>query len=308
MTSQLRHKSALVTGATGFVGSHLAQHLLTNGWKVHAITRPTSSLQTFKSILDHIYIHVHDGTTEQMTRIIEIAKPDVVFHLASLVLANHCLKDIVPLLQSNIIFATQLVEAMLQNNIYTLINTGTSWQHYQNKDYSPVCLYAATKRAFEDLLQFYVETTPLKVITLKLFDTYGSGDKRWKLFNQLRDSIQGNKDLDMSLGDQLIDIVYIDDVTEAYEIAANRHLNNISEKYEDFAISSCNPIPLKELVNIYMNIVGKNINIKWGYRKYRDREVMIPWNKGKILPGWTPRFAIEQGIKVMEGIRELKHL
>ena len=105
------------------------------------------------SVRDRIKIYEHDGSTEHLENIIAAANPEIVFHLASLVLAQHQEKDIVPLIQSNVQFGAQLVEAMLQNGVYQLVNTGTFWQHYENQDYNPVCLYAATKQAFETLLQ-----------------------------------------------------------------------------------------------------------------------------------------------------------
>ena len=71
---------------------------------------------------------------------------------------------------------------MKEVGVKILVNTGTSWQHYENKDYSPVNLYAATKQSFEAILQYYVEVASLKAITLKLFETYGLDDPRPNFF------------------------------------------------------------------------------------------------------------------------------
>ncbi|CAG9610681.1 hypothetical protein [Pseudoneobacillus rhizosphaerae] len=80
----------------------------------------------------------------------------------------------------------------------------------------------------------------------------------------------------MSRGEQLIDLVYIDDVVNAYLIAAERHYNGQCGKKEAFAISSENPIPLKEIVRTYEELIGKTLPINLGKRPYRNREVMIP--------------------------------
>lgn len=189
---------------------------------------------------------------------------------------------------------------MTANGIYRLINTGTSWQHYENRDYSPVCLYAATKQAFEAILQYYTETTPLRTITLKLFDTYGPNDLRPKLFTLLRKVATENQPLAMSPGEQLIDMVYIDDVVDAFVIAAERLLAEEGQRHEVYALSSGNPIMLKELVQIYSNVVGKQLPIQWGGRPYRIREVMVPWNSGKCLPRWKPKVSINKGIRSIE--------
>ncbi len=295
-------KTCLITGASGFIGSHLTRRLIDDSWDIQLILRKNSDLCLIEDLKSKVFIHYHNGTIDNMFKIIKKAKPDVVFHLASLALPAHRREDVYPLIKSNIIFGNQLIEAMLYYNVYFLINTNTYWQHFQNKKYSPVCLYAATKQAFQDILQFYIETTKLKTITLELFDTYGRNDPRPKLFNQIKKSLENNQILNMSPGNQLIDIVYIADIIESYVLSAKRIISNIGNKSEVFAISSGTPIPLKKLVNMYLQIIGKKTQINWGGRNYRVREVMEPWDQGNTLPGWKPRVSIEEGIKYMEGI------
>lgn len=290
-------KVALVTGATGFVGSHLVRRLIKESWKVHIISRPESSLEIIKDVKGETLNHLHDGTTDGMLRIIKESKPIIVFHLASLFLTQHQPKDLEPLIRSNILFGTQLLEAMAANGVCKLVNTGTSWQHYSNEDYNPVCLYASTKQAYEAILKFYIETTTLRVVTLKLFDTYGPNDMRPKLFNLLKKVAEDQKPLAMSPGEQLIDIVYIDDVVEAFLIAADRLLRNNAKKYEEYAVSSGNPLKLRDLVKKYEEVIGKKLPIEWGGRPYRDREVMEPWKRGEKLYGWTPKVCLDEGIK-----------
>lgn len=292
-------KTALVSGATGFVGSHLVHRLITEGWETHIITRLSSSLKLLEDIRDKIIVHQHNGTTNSMIGIVREAKPEIVFHLASLFLAQHASEDIERLVQSNILFGIQLAESMTSQGVTKLVNTGTSWQHFHNEVYNPVCLYAATKKAFEDVLKFYVEASGLKVITLNLFDTYGPDDPRRKLFAFLRKVAQEQTELAMSPGEQLIDLVYIDDVVEGYLLSAKRLMDNKVSSVEEYAISSGKLISLKELVGLYGKIVKKPMPIKWGGRPYRPREVMKPWGEGKRLPGWQPRVSLKDGIAEM---------
>ena len=287
---------ALITGATGFIGSHLARRLVKDGWEVHVILRPESDLAILQGAAKQLIVHRHDGTTGSMLEIVAAAKPEIVFHLASLFLAQHRSDDIEPLVTSNITFGTQLVEAMVAKGCYRLVNTGTSWQHYENDEYNPVNLYAATKQAFEDILRYYVETSPLMVITLKLFDTYGPEDLRPKLFALLRKVLETQETLAMSPGEQLIDLVYIDDVIEAFIVAAERVLSDKGAAQEDFAVTSGAPIRLKELVNEVARTCGRPIPINWGGRPYRPREVMVPWTIGAVLPGWRPSVGFKEGV------------
>ncbi|MDH3974414.1 MAG: NAD(P)-dependent oxidoreductase [Deltaproteobacteria bacterium] len=291
------YEKVLITGATGFVGSHLAKRLVSDGKDVHLIVRPGSDLSPLNSISEKITLHCHDGSTEGMFSVVEKAEPHIVFHLASLFLAQHESKDVAPMIESNILFATQLAEAMTKFGVNSLINTGTAWQHYNNEDYNPVCLYAATKEAYEDILRYYTETTGLKVITLKLYDTYGPGDMRPKLFSLLNRVAREKETMAMSPGEQLIDILYIDDVINAFIIAAHRVMDAGSGSMESFALSSGNPLKLKELILLYGEVFGEELTIEWGQREYRQREVMVPWNRGEVLPGWKPEIALREGIK-----------
>ncbi|MDD2366399.1 MAG: NAD(P)-dependent oxidoreductase [Desulfuromonadaceae bacterium] len=297
--SENKRRTAVVSGATGFIGGHLAHTLVNAGWNLHIIVQPKSDLKPLAELLPEIHVHIHDGSTAQLMGIIGDSSPDVVFHLASLFLAQHSPSNIEQLVRSNVTFATQLTEAMIQAGCHCLINTGTSWQHYENGEYNPVNLYSASKQAFEAMLIYYLATSPLKAVTLKLFDTYGPNDPRPKLFTLLRPVAAEGKPLAMSAGKQLIDLVYIDDVVQAYLIAAERLLAGQVSGNEHYAVSSGRPLPLRDLVDIYGRLIGAELPIEWGAREYRQREVMIPWQKGKRLPGWQPEVELTEGIARM---------
>jgi nucleoside-diphosphate-sugar epimerase len=222
--------------------------------------------------------------------------PDTVFHLASLFLSEHKPTDIERLISSNLLFATQLAEAMVQAGVWQLVNTGTSWQYYDGSAYNPVNLYAATKQAFEAILAYYVETTALRVITLKLYDTYGPGDRRQKLLHLLRRVAERQEPLAMSPGEQLIDLVHIDDVLHAYVIAADLLREGRVTAHDSFAVSSGAPVRLRDLVELYEKLLMRKLPIEWGGRPYRNREVMMPWHTGRVLPGWIPQISFETGL------------
>lgn len=296
ISNKSKQRVALVTGATGFVGSHLARRLVREGWQVHILSRTGSRLPDVPEFA-HVTNHVHEGSTESMVRCLAQAKPDVVFQLASLFLSQHASNDIESLIQSNVLFGNQLLEAMKVNEVCCLVNTGTSWQHYNNENYNPVCLYAATKQAFEAILEYYVQACDMKAITLKLFDTYGPDDPRPKLFYLLSKAAKSGEPLDMSPGEQLIDLVYIDDVVEAYLLAAIRLLDGNVSQHECYAVSSGQPMPLRKLVDLYAEVNKQTVSVNWGARPYRYREVMVPWINCQGIEGWKPKITIAVGIQ-----------
>src|SRR5450830_264747 len=88
---------ALVTGATGFIGGRLVRSLLADGWETHAIVRPSSNATTLRDVLGSSNVHEHDGTTVGLIDIVRSVHPDIIFHLASVFVAEHSTEDVDPL-------------------------------------------------------------------------------------------------------------------------------------------------------------------------------------------------------------------
>ncbi len=290
-------RRALLTGASGFVGAALTRRLLADGWEVHLVLREGSSTARLPSQGLRLHLHRHSGDTLQLIEIMRGAAPEVVFHLASLFLATHKPEDIERLIHSNLLFSTQLAEAMAACGVCRLVNTGTSWQHYDDQDYNPVCLYAATKQAFIVLLRYFVECHGLRVVTLKLFDTYGISDPRPKVLNLLKRVALEGMSLEMSPGDQLLDLVYIDDAIEAFIMAYEQMAEGRQQNaMEEYGVSSGKPLPLRDIAMLYAQVCGKPLAIEWGSRPYRNREVMVPWRGYHIVPGWQPKMDLAEGL------------
>lgn len=289
-------KKAIITGATGFVGSNLCKYLIENDWEVSIIVRPSSDYKNINSLTDKVKIFEYDGNIESLINYFKEKKANVVYHLASLFIAEHESNQIDKLVDSNIKFGLHILEAMKESETKLMINTGTSWQHFHTNEYNPVDLYAATKQAFESLIKYYVEAENIKVITLKLFDTYGESDTRPKLINLLHQFADNNKELNMSLGEQVLDLVHVDDVVRSFE-KAYEYLVEQGVKYREFGVGSGKPIRLKDLIKKFEQITGKRLIINWGGRNYRKREVMKLWNSYETLPRWEIEVSLEEGLR-----------
>lgn len=208
-------KKILITGATGYIGSHIAKKLIENGYQVCALIRKTSDIHKYP-LPQTVTYAMHDGTSASVIEIVRSERPDCVIHTAARFIAEHNSMQLESLLTDNIVFSTSLFEGMRQSGCKYVINTTSSWEHYQGAEYDPVCLYAATKRAVTDLLKYYCEAEQIKAITLCIFDTYGPNDLRGKLIEKFFEIAQSGETLFMSGGQQQINYVYIDDVVEAY--------------------------------------------------------------------------------------------
>lgn len=286
----------LITGATGFIGSNLVKALVREKRDVHIITRASSNLDPLRDVRDFIHVHVYDESFDSLLKIVHDAQPSTVFHLASEFIAQHKSAQVDSLFQNNVVFPSCLAEAMAVCGVKRLINTGTSWQYFDSTTYRPVNLYAATKQAFEDVIAYYADVYEWRVITLNLFDTYGPNDPRPKLMNLLLQTARNQQELQLSPGNQLIDLVHINDVVTAY-LKAESSLNLMSIGHLQYGVSSQAPVQLKELVSTCEDAWGVRLPVSWGARPYRDREVMLPWNTYKKIPEWQPQVPLLNGLK-----------
>ncbi|GAE33087.1 NAD-dependent epimerase/dehydratase family protein [Halalkalibacter akibai] len=296
--SSLKGARVFATGATGYIGSHLTKKLVEDGSEVHVLIRPSSSKKTIENLLAHHQIHVYDGSYQSMDQAIKKARPDIVFHLSSFASIRYETKDVPNMLESNVVMASYLLEAMAKNQVNKLVNTSSFSQHMNQALYHPNSLYAATKQAFEDILFYYTDGTAMNAITLVLFDNYGPHDPRPKLMNLIYRAASEGTTLLLSPGEQLLDLLYIDDVIAAYIVAAERLLANESSGMERFSVGSEKRISLRKLVSTVETVIGKQVRVKWGAIDYRPNEIMIPWHKGIRMPGWQQTITLERGIQM----------
>ena len=270
----------LITGASGFIGRNLCEFFIDKNINFIALVRETTNIDFFKE--KKIKYFVFDGKIQKLSSFIIEKKITGVVHLSTYFVSSHNENDILPLINSNILFSLSILEACKNSNIKWFINTGTFWQHYKGYEYNPVNLYAATKQSFEALMKYYDEVTNIKFTTLKINDTYGDGDTRKKIFHLWKENLKSKSLLKMSPGNQLIDIVHVDKVVKAFF-----KLINILERekniHNSYFISSGEKITLKDLAKKFENTHGLKLNIEWGALPYREREVMKPACKGKEL-------------------------
>lgn len=286
----------LVTGATGYIGKKFVKHMQKK-YDLIALLRKSSDVSQLNNVDCEI---LRFTKYQEIPNLLKNKKIDGVVHFASYVIGEHNLNDVDKLIGSNIKFGTYLLEACKQLEIGWFINTGTFWQHYQNEEYNPVNLYAATKEAFECIAKYYTETSDLVFTTIKLNDTFGPNDPRPKIMNLWDEYSQTGEELSMTSGEQIIDIVFIEDIINAYGVMI-QHLKSSKKmtfQLKSYAVSSKEKVTLKEIAQLFQKVTGKRVNINWGKKPYKEREVMIPWEPTELVPGWKQKYSLQEGIKI----------
>ncbi|HDL8396290.1 TPA: NAD-dependent epimerase/dehydratase family protein, partial [Yersinia enterocolitica] len=260
----------LITGASGYIGSNLACYLNSNGFEVFGLIRSEVVDENKIKLLSGVKLEILDE--KNLCSLVENINPDIVIHIASLTSVTHDYSTIENLLRSNIEFPTKLLEAMEVAGVKKFINTGTTWQNYNSADYEPVNLYAATKQAFEDILKYYIFAKGFSSITLRLFDTYGPNDTRKKLIPLLDRLAETKESLDMSEGNQEIELVHINDICSAYKTAILKLQDGQPGYANVYSVDTGSRMSLKKLVKLYEKVNDVTLNINWGARPPRERE------------------------------------
>jgi nucleoside-diphosphate-sugar epimerase len=289
----------ILTGSNGFIGKKLLNRILIDKHDLAVILRNSKDADDKSEDSDDRFITHRFESQKKLEKFFSKFEPDVVVHLAGTFVSNHKNSDIKKLINDNVVFGNRITEALSHAKKKNLINTGTSWQHYESAVYNPVNLYAATKQAFQDILLYYAEAYDFRIITLKLFDTYGPDDQRKKIINLLLNQIISEQPLKLTPGNQLINLVHVDDIVEAYMIAIDLIVNDSEEKITEYGVSAENNISIRSLAKLIEKLSGADLKIIFGGVNYRNREVFIPWSSFNLLPGWKPKIELGDGIKEM---------
>jgi len=253
-------KSILITGASGFVGSHLLDDCLKNNFNVHAIFRHSKKNVSFvkkykKQIFPIFYNNIYEIKNKLTTY-----KIDHVIHCATHYIKKHNHNEIENIIKSNVLFSTILLDAVVNNKIKKFINLGTVWQHFNGTKNLAFNLYAASKQSFECIFNYYKnQYTKIKFYNILLTDTFGTNDKRKKLIPILLKNFKKKNPDKINIPKNLsMNLVNINEVTKCLNIL----LKNNSES-NNYVIKSKHDVKIFDLINFLNDNLEKKIKINW---------------------------------------------
>ncbi|WP_164975654.1 NAD-dependent epimerase/dehydratase family protein [Sphingobium fluviale] len=294
----------LLTGATGFLGSHIAAHLVVRGDDVLAIHRPGTRLDRLQKVIgNHLATAKMSEGYDNLEDILAHFKPDAVIHVAAKSRGGESPSELKEYVDANILFPSRLLQAMEAVNVRALVNAGTSWQWGEDGSYRPFNYYAATKQCFEDILPHYCESG-LKCATLRLFDIVGPGDDRNRIIDLLIDAGLRGEALKMSPGEQHMYIVDVRDAARAFVHAVDLVTSAEADAHSVYGLRSHEAINLKDLVDQLQQETGLRIDVEFGGRPYRAREIMRPYDGQPLPPGWQPQITLPQTLRDMVHFRQ----
>jgi nucleoside-diphosphate-sugar epimerase len=291
----------LLTGATGFLGSHILLECINQGIQVVVLKRSYSDMHRIEEC-NGKYVS-YDIDKFSLTDIFEQeTNIDVIIHCATKYGRNN--EKIIDILKCNISFPLQLLEIAIDNNIKAFINTDTSLGKLQlYKGYMQN--YILTKKQFLEWGKMLSETKKIKFINMRLEHIYGEGDEDSKFTSFIIHNLLNNANsIDLTDGEQIRDFIYIKDVVSAYStiISSIDNLNN----YHEYEVGFGEKTKVKDFVITAKRIIQSNTLLNFGVLPYRENEILYSVADISKLQelGWNPRYNMQNGIE--EYISKLK--
>ncbi|MFK7827697.1 MAG: GDP-mannose 4,6-dehydratase [Oligoflexales bacterium] len=303
----------LVTGADGFIGSHLVESLVEKGEKVTALCCYNSFgsfgwlqkiSQEQSSNLKLILGDIRDsGFVEEA-----VLNKDTIFHLASLIAIPYSYHAPQSYFDTNTIGALNIAKASLKNKVKRVIHTSTS-EVYGSARYTPIdekhplqgqSPYSASKISADFVMESYYRSFDLPIRTLRPFNTYGPRQSLRAVIPSIISQIYSSEE-SVFLGslDPLRDFTYVEDTVNAFIELARGPESTCGEIYNSGTGVS---ISIGNLVQSIMNISGikKNVDtdtIRLRPEKSEVNKLECDFSKIREAVNWEPKVDLNKGLE-----------
>jgi len=320
----LKNKKVLVTGADGFIGSHLTEKLLDEGCRVKAFTYYNSFgtwgwLDTLpKEKLKEIEIISGDIRDGYM---VETASKgiDIIFHLAALISIPYSYHSPESYVDTNIKGTLNILQSARKNETERVIVTSTS-EVYGTAKYVPIderhpkqgqSPYSASKIGADFMSESFYRSFNLPVTIVRPFNTYGPRQSaRAVIPTIITQLLHGSEEIKLGSLHPTRDLVYVKDtVSGFFEIAKSKELTG-----EEINIATNSEISVGELAEKIINAINPKAKIVTDDVRLRPENSEVERLFGsdeKILSktDWRRKYSLDEGLKeTIEWFRDLKNL
>jgi nucleoside-diphosphate-sugar epimerase len=279
----------LLTGANGFLGSHLLEALLKEGYELVVLKRSTSDLWRINHLSNQY--KSYDVDTQPLDLAFKEQKIDCVIHTACHYGRNG--DSIHSIVQSNLLYGIQVLEAAIACNVKTFINTDSLLPRELN-------LYSLSKKQLVDWLKH--QSDHIQVVNLRLEHMFGPKDDATKFVSWVITQLKANApEIKLTQGEQQRDFIYIDDVVNAYLTVLSKLavLPNYSEFDVGSGVLTTVRSFLEQMKDACEVSFGKvETQLLFGALPYRDGEMMsVDLNtQGLRDLGWSAKTDIGHGL------------
>jgi len=303
--------NVLITGAGGFIGSHLCSHMVSLGANVTAMLHYSSrsDWSNLEFLPDNVKsaLKVIKGNVEDAGFIDRAVKSqDVVFHLAALIGIPYSYEAPISYVRTNIEGTINVLEAVRKFDVGCMVHTSTS-ETYGTAQYTPIneahpmqgqSPYSATKISADKLVESYWRSFGTPVATLRPFNTYGPRQSARAVIPTI--ITQLNSIGELKLGDlsPVRDFNFVEDTVRGFCAAAESK----SALGKVINIGHGKGTTIGELSELIMNIIGVERGIVTDKARVRPKdsevfELICDRSLAKEVLGWEPKVSLRKGLE-----------
>ena len=297
----LAGQRVLVTGAAGFMGSHLVKRLVGIGCRVIVMIRPPSNLWRIEDVLDQVEI-VQSDLRHLRTDELESHLPDVqvIYHLAAAGV-DQSYQDIESIIQTNVLGTLRLLQLAHIRKVERFVYCGSCFEYGPGALLAedllpmPTSEYGASKSAAWMLVNTFSRRYGLPVVSLRPFTVYGPFEAGHRLIPHTIIKALDGLNIDLTGGEQTRDFILVEDVVEAFLSAA------VGPEAVGGTFNVCTGLAtsVKEVVYMIIELTESAVTPLFGARRCRDTEM---WTlsgdptKAKDSLGWSAQTSLRNGL------------
>jgi len=286
-------QKVLVTGASGFIGSHLCRRLVKDQAEVHAIYRTQAPAK--ESLVRWWQADVSDLTS--VRRLFRDIRPDVVYHLASHVKGAPNLEHVLPTFHSNLQSTVNLLTLAAETGCQRIVLTGSLAEpESANGELFPSAPYAAAKWASSGYARMFHALYQLPVVIARVFMVYGPAQQDLtKLIPYVILSLLRGETPKITSGGRLVDWIYVSDVVDGF--IALGQAPGIDGATLD--LGSGELVSIREIVQQLAGVVDQTANVEFGALPDRPLEPTRLAKPSETFDriGWKPQVPLHQGLE-----------
>jgi nucleoside-diphosphate-sugar epimerase len=293
-------RKVVVTGATGFLGSHLVRALVSAGSEVFILTRSTSNRARIADLMERL--RAYEASDEGIEALFaEHAPFDAVLHTATAYDRNG--EPFRNILDANVRYPLKLMECAAKTGTAVYINTDT----FSSGSLDILPGYHLTKKQFTEWGKMMAETGRIRFLNVKLEHLYGPNDNPDKFVSYvIRSLLADIPELALTPGQQKRDFIYVDDAVAAYLTLLHR-LPEIESPYREYSLGTGTATSIRAFVERAHAVTCSKTVLRFGALPYRAGEIMFSQGRPEALQalGWSHRIGLEEGIRsVMRSMLE----
>ena len=290
-TDRFSRQRVLVTGATGFLGSHVCRRLSASASELHAIAR--NQRRGGDSAARWWQGDLTDAATVE--RLLTAIKPDVIFHLASHGVGAPDLDHVLPTLQGDLVTTVNVLTAATRLGLARLVLAVSLEEPYPNRGDAPLSSpYAAAKWACTAYARMFHDLYRAPIVAVRPFMTYGPGQRSHKLIPYVTLALLQGEAPKLTSGTRPVDWIYVDDVIDGLLIAAQ------APGVEGCTIDlgSGVLVPIRDVVERLVRLVGARVQPLFGALNDRPSEQVRVADTADAYArlGWKPVTSLEEGL------------